>query len=145
MLIIVILGILNLLLSNNIFILNILGEHQPFYARILSNLIYTVITFVVGFFLIFKRKISTFFFNNSVFILGVFVTFAWIPTAIVNKETQDASYNWMWYKGDVFAVFATYAVIYIVSLALITNKNIYWLKEKFAQKKTQNQNNIQAN
>ncbi|RIV16473.1 hypothetical protein [Mycoplasmopsis gallopavonis] len=135
---ILVLGIFGILISDNIFKFQIFGVPLPIYARILSNLIYTTIIISLGIFLIFKNKINTWFFQMSIFILGILVTFAWIPTAELVKDNNgkviSSHYKWLWYKLDALVVFACYATLYFLSLVFVTNINIYKIKKQKEQK-----------
>ncbi|VEU70529.1 hypothetical protein [Mycoplasmopsis glycophila] len=132
LLLLIILGLFNILISSNIIRINLfnlpvldakIGFVLPYYARIISCFIYTLIIFACGSFLVYKNKLSSFFFQNLIFILGIFITFAWIPVTIIEKDPETSkqitsSWNWLWYKGDVAIVFAFYAIFYFVSIPL---------------------------
>ncbi|WP_036451798.1 hypothetical protein [Mycoplasma buteonis] len=140
----VILGILGVIFSNNIFQINLFPSNQTsgkapivYYGRIILNLIYTLIILSLGLTLAFKNKISALTVQNLIFLSGVFVTFTWIPVTVVENvsdQKQEIHYEWLWYKGDVFVVFTIYAFSYFLSFKLITNRNIYLIKQWFRKK-----------
>ncbi|WP_406613542.1 hypothetical protein ACJA23_02110 [Mycoplasma corogypsi] len=125
----VVLGLLNFLLSSSI--LPWPNYYNPFWGNILVNFFYTVIIFVGGMFLVYKKKISLFTLQNNILILGIFVTLSWVPHyENVNNIQPDLNgeLKWYWYRYDTITVAVIYGLIYLASLAALTPNNIHRIK-----------------